>query len=176
MASSTVSPIPSATPGVCSSQVVYDIAPDNITHPYCAYNSKTLIQDLSSCCKQDAEVHVWNNCTQYCEVSPSGAEDWRDCVVKLYPDADVFGAQFPCLFDSKDDNENNGNNDDGDEDNDQPTTTGAGPTSTGESDQSETGTGTADPDAEGAGSTAKTPVSLMGWVVSLLALGGYVMA
>lgn len=95
MSSTSISPIPSALPGVCNSQVGFDLPEGNISRPYCAFNWPTPINDLQDCCDQGAQVLVFNNCTQYCE-RRTGSAGWRDCVVAKEPAADLNVNQFPC--------------------------------------------------------------------------------
>ncbi|KAK1919027.1 hypothetical protein P3342_001157 [Pyrenophora teres f. teres] len=96
-----------ATASSCSPSSILRVAPSNFPHPYCAYNAEILIPNLSSCCGdgeddltkgRDSTVYVHKNCTQYCAVSPSKTSSWRACVINLYPEANVYGYNFPCFF------------------------------------------------------------------------------
>lgn len=98
MSSTSVSPVPSATPSVCNSQVSFQPPEGNISRPYCAFNWPTPINDLQDCCNDGAEVLVFNNCTQYCEHSGS-QRSWIDCVIGKEPAADLNVNQFPCFAD-----------------------------------------------------------------------------
>ncbi|KAI2485921.1 hypothetical protein Ptr902_00054 [Pyrenophora tritici-repentis] len=92
---------------LCSASSILRVAPADFPRPYCAYNADILIPNLSSCCGdgeedlekgRDSNVYVHKNCTQYCVVSPSKTSSWRACVINLYPEANVYGHNFPCFF------------------------------------------------------------------------------
>lgn len=49
----------------CSPFGSWSLRPADVAPPYCAYNHNETIPNLSSCCKEGAEVYVYGDCVQY---------------------------------------------------------------------------------------------------------------
>ncbi|KAF2256090.1 hypothetical protein BU26DRAFT_598856 [Trematosphaeria pertusa] len=165
---SSIATIPTALPGVCNPSVAPALGNQaNVSHPYCQFNWEDRIPNLSDCCNDDAEVHVWNNCTQYCE-SDRDVMDWRECIVDKVPAADDQSYFFACISDnpqSPDVTAITGTR--------TPSSSGISETgSSGSSSASGTASATESrqPQDTGAAQSTRPPATFMGWLVVGLAL------
>ncbi|CAI9637792.1 hypothetical protein GT037_008770 [Alternaria burnsii] len=161
----------------CSPFGSWSLRPADVAPPYCAYNHNETIPNLSSCCKEGAEVHVYGGCVQYCEVAEEDQEAWRECVIDVFPESDVEGHGFPCYFG---------------EDNDfrvQSTSSGittptesateqstSGETATPTESAAEQSESASPDDDEGAANMHRPSLTIVGWMVAFLAVGAGFMA
>ncbi|EON65924.1 hypothetical protein W97_05166 [Coniosporium apollinis CBS 100218] len=51
---------------------------------YCQFNFPYYLRNLSRCCDEN-EVHVWNNCTHFCQTNRD-VRAWGNCIESTLPD------------------------------------------------------------------------------------------
>ncbi|RYN37278.1 hypothetical protein AA0119_g612 [Alternaria tenuissima] len=145
----------------CSPFGSWSLRPADVAPPYCAYNHNETIPNLSSCCKEGAEIHVYGGCVQYCEVAEEDQEAWKECVIDVFPESDVEGHGFPCYFGGENDYRNQST---------------SGETATPTESAAEQSESASPDDDEGAANMNRPSLTIVGWMVAFLAVGAGFMA
>lgn len=95
-APNTTSLAPTLTPSRCNSDEGPVIPPEILNYtsgtPYCQFNYPTYLANLITCCGNNTEVKVWNNCTQFCESNSVDPTLFSRCIRRILPDIPPFGA------------------------------------------------------------------------------------
>ncbi|KAH6851561.1 hypothetical protein BKA58DRAFT_406631 [Alternaria rosae] len=160
-----ISGTPYPTPLTCQPHVARNMYFSDVSGQWCTYaldpsSGNETIPYLASCCKEGAEVKMWQDCMLYCEVTGEQRNSWRDCVEEIYPEAKTdkkFNDAQACYGLKSEEVED---------------VQGPNGTRAVEAAQSRTAVGSAAAtgDGEGAASLDRPSLTLGGWMVAFLAV------